>query len=85
MIIKDRQTILILCFLLLLVGFFLNLGLKDAEKCLGNPFIYGANEIVNEKTGYLYCSCSFASPDYANFYFDDDSIGVISSINLIID
>lgn len=85
MIIKERHIILILCFLLLLVGFFLNLGLKEAEKCLGNPFIYGANEIVNEKTGDIYCSCSFASPDYAKFYFDDDSIGVINSIDVMID
>ena len=77
--ITERKIILILCFILLLVGFFLFLGINDAKECVGNPFVYGANEIVNEKTGSIYCACSFASPDYARFYFDNDSIGVIDT------
>ena len=71
---KERVIIYILCFLLLLIGLYLFLGLKDAKQCLGNPFLYGANKITNEDTGKIYCSCSFESFDYAPFYFNEDSI-----------
>ncbi len=73
----ERKVIFFLCFLLLLVGFFIFLGLKDAQECLGNPFTYGAREIVNEKTGNIYCTCSFGSPNYARFYFNEEIVGVI--------
>ena len=66
-----------MCFLFLLVGFSLVFGFKDYKQCSGNPFIYGANEIINENTGNLYCSCSFGSPEYAPFYFDNDSVEII--------
>ncbi len=59
------------------MGFFLFMGMKDAQACVGNPFIYGANKITNEDTGDIYCSCSFWSQRYSRFYFDEDSIGVI--------
>ena len=74
---KERKIIFILCFLLLLVGFFLFLGLKDAQECMGNPFTYGAREIVNEKTGSIHCTCTFGSPNYAKFYFNEEVIEVI--------
>lgn len=76
---KERIIIYILCFLLLLMGLFLFLGLKDAKQCLGNPFIYGANKMINKDTGSIYSSCSFESFDYAPFYFDNKEIKVLGS------
>ena len=73
---KEKIIMYMICFLFLLMGFFLFLGLKDAKQCLGNPFIYGANKITNEDTGDLYCSCSFGSFEYAPFSFDKDSIDI---------
>ncbi len=73
---KERLIIYFLCFALLLVGLFLVLGFKDGQRCIGNPFIYGANKITNRDTGNLYCSCSFGNPNYTPFYFDNNSIGV---------
>ena len=73
----ERKIILILCFLLLLTGFFLALGFKDGKDCMGNPFIYGANKITNEDTGNLYCTCSFANFGYMNFYFNNEEVEVL--------
>ncbi len=73
---KERLVIYILCFALLLAGLFLVLGFRDGQRCVGNPFIYGANKIANRDTGSVFCSCSFNHPEYAPFYFDNDSIGL---------
>ncbi len=74
---KERLIVWILCFLFLFVGLFFILGSRDARECVGNPFIYGASKITNEDTGTLLCTCSFGSPDYANFYFDEDSLEIM--------
>ena len=74
---KERMIIWIMCLLFLLMGFFLFLGFKEAQECVGNPFIYGANKITNEDSGNLYCSCSFGSPRYSPFYFDNEYLEVI--------
>jgi len=73
---KDRLVIWILCFLFIIMGFFMLLGLKDAEQCLANPFVYGAESITSDKTGNVHCSCNFESPNYAPFYFDNDSLEI---------
>ncbi len=73
----ERLVIYILCFALLLAGLFLVLGIKDGQKCIGNPFIYGVNKMTSIETGDISCICNFGSPRYAPFYFDNDSIGPI--------
>ncbi len=73
---RERLIIWVMCFLFVIIGFCLLLGMKDAKQCLGNPFIYGASNIVNDRTGDVYCSCSFTSPNYAGFYFDKDSLEI---------
>ncbi len=73
---KERLVIYILCFALLLAGLFLVLGFRDGQRCVGNPFIYGANKITNRDTGNIDCLCSFGSPKYSPFYFDNNSIGI---------
>jgi len=74
---KEKAIIIILCFLLLFIGLFLTLGFKDGKDCMSNPFIYGANKITNNDTGNLYCTCSFASFEYFNFYFDNEEVEVL--------
>ncbi len=64
------------------MGFFLALGFKDANQCLGNPFIYGANELESEVTGKLYCTCYFGSPEYAPFYFNNEEVAVLTDFNI---
>ena len=71
---------LILFFLMAILMF---LGLKDAEKCLGNPFKYGANKITSQDTGDINCVCSFESAEYAPFYFNKEEIGVLGDVSLI--
>ncbi len=73
---RDRLIIWIMCFLFLLMGFFLVSGMDDAKECLGNPFIYGARNIINEETGNLHCSCTFESHNYAPFYFNNESLEI---------
>lgn len=79
---KERLIIYILCFLLLTVGFLITLGFKDAKQCMGNPFTYGADKIESKATGNLHCTCSFASPDYAPFYFNNEEVRTISDLPL---
>ena len=73
---RERLIIWVMCFLFIIMGFCLLLGMKDAQQCLGNPFIYGANNIVNDDTGDISCSCSFTSPNYAGFNFNKDSLEI---------
>ncbi len=80
----ERVVIYILCFLFLIIGLSLALGLKDSKECLGNPLIYGANKISTPETGDLFCTCSFSSPDYAPFYFNEEKVSTLTSpINLV--
>ena len=53
------------------------LGMKDAQQCLSNPFVFGANKITNYDTGGIRCTCSFQSPFYARFSFDTESVEAI--------
>ena len=71
-----------MCFLFLLMGFFLALGFKDSNQCLGNPFIYGVNKLESEVTGELYCTCYFESPNYAPFYFNNEEVAVLTDFSL---
>lgn len=80
--ISPRIIIYVLCFLLLAAGFLVTLGFKEAKQCMGNPFTYGADKLESEKTGDLHCTCSFSSPDYAPFYFDNEEVKTISSLPL---
>ncbi len=75
---KERIIISVMCLLFLIMGFSLLLGFRDAQECMGNPFVYGANKIVtdNKDTGGLYCSCSFGSYKYAGFDFNEDSLDI---------
>lgn len=79
---KERLIIFILCFLFLVMGFCITLGFKDAKQCLGNPFVYGANEIENKETGDLYCTCYFENLKYAPFYFNNEEINVLSDLSI---
>ncbi len=76
---KERIVIFILCFLLLLIGFLLTLGFKDSKECIGNPFIYGISKLETLDTGNIYCTCSFSSPGYAPFYFNNKEVNVLTS------
>lgn len=76
---KERVVIYILCFILLVIGIFLFLGFKDAHQCLGNPFLYGADKISNEKTGDIHCVCSFASAEFAPFHFNNESLEIMDA------
>lgn len=75
--------IMILIFLFVIA--FLFLGLNQAKQCMGNPFTYGAKNIVNDDTGSLYCVCNFESPDYAPFYFNNATIDTLDAYDTFTD
>lgn len=75
--IKDRTIIWIMCFLFLIMGFIIFFSSKEANECMGNPLTYGADKITDEVNGGVSCICSFGSPNYANFYFDEEVVETI--------
>ena len=77
---RERIIIYILCFILLLAGFLITMGFKDAKQCLGNPFIYGINQLENKDTGNLYCTCNFQNQEYAPFSFNNKEVAVITNL-----
>lgn len=58
---------------LFLISFF---GIKDANECLSNPLIYGAQKATNIETGGMFCRCTFSNPAYAPLYFDDANMSI---------
>ncbi len=63
----------IIILALFLISFF---GIKDANECLSNPLIYGAQKATNVETGQMFCSCTFSNPAYATLYFDDTKMSI---------
>jgi len=58
---------------LLAIAYF---GISDANACLGNPLVYGANKATTDVTGEMFCSCTFSNPSYAPLYFNHENISV---------
>ena len=54
----NNWIILILIVIILLLSAFSMIGLKKADKCVSNPFVYGANELSRTNNAELRCSCS---------------------------
>lgn len=55
--------------------FFFSYGVKG-DKCISDPFTFGANKVDNEfkDTGGIFCRCSFSSPRYGGFYFTKEGL-----------
>jgi len=64
--------IMIVCFILTII--FLLLSFKDGQECMSNPFVYGAKEVITEHSQGLSCTCYFANPTYAPFYFNNEEL-----------
>lgn len=58
---------------LFIIAFF---GIKDANACLSNPFVYGAQQGETEKSGHMFCSCSFQNPLFDPLYFNHENISL---------
>ncbi len=56
------------------------LAMQDGDECLSNPLVYGAKKAITVDSGPLMCSCSFQSPLYAPFYFDDKNISITRAL-----
>lgn len=65
--------IVILIVALFLISYF---GIKDANSCLSNPFVYGANKGSTSDSGDMFCTCIFDNNRYAPLYFDKENITV---------
>ncbi len=65
---------------IILVSTIFVLAMKDGNSCISNPMIYGAKKAITDDSGPIMCSCSFLSPTYAPFYFDDKEIGIKSPL-----
>lgn len=63
---------------IILISAIFFLAMRDGDSCISNPMIYGAKKAINKDTGSIRCSCSFSSPSYAPFYFDDEKMGIDS-------
>lgn len=64
-------AIVILIVALFAISYF---GIKDANSCLSNPLVYGAEKATSLDTGDLFCSCSFTNPRYTPLYFTADGM-----------
>lgn len=69
---------LIVAILLISVIFFF--AMKDGNKCIGNPLVYGAQKASTSDSGDITCSCSFSNPSYAPFYFDKNNMSVMNNL-----
>ncbi len=61
--------------IILISGIFF-FAMQDANKCLGNPLVYGAKKAVSDESGPVICSCTFQSTSYVPFYFDENGMSV---------
>lgn len=71
---KDATWVFVLIILvvLLMVGTFSMLGLKEADKCVGNPLVYGAESV--KKQGELVCSCFMIDKPTIQFFFNSSGL-----------
>lgn len=65
--------LILMTFIVLLLTY---LSFNDGQKCVSNPFVYGADKLSSEETGNLFCSCSFSNPNYAPFYFNKENVSL---------
>lgn len=67
-----KQIYLILAFIIICIFAFIFLLVKIIKvnsECMANPFVYGANKIVDSKGEIIYSLCSCPIGDN-EFYFD---------------
>lgn len=65
----------LIIFLLFAISYF---GINDANACLSNPLVYGADKATSDETGELFCSCTFSNPSYSPLYFNHENMSTKS-------
>ncbi len=76
----SRLIPLAIAIIMLILTIFVLLNAREGNKCLANPFVYGAKRAETTDSGKLICHCSFENQEYASFFFDSRNI---SKINVI--
>ena len=73
---KTKLLIMVSVVGIIIVAFiFVMIGLiKEADKCVGNPFIYANKLIVDIKGDHIYTICSCDVGSEGKFYFDDEKL-----------
>lgn len=71
-----KWLVVSIIFLLILAIAFILLSTKDGQRCMSNPFIYGADQVSSKESGEIYCSCNFLNPRYAPFYFNNHNLSI---------
>lgn len=69
---KSFNIILIVTIIIIFAfGFAMLFLIKESDKCISNPLVYGINKIKahNQETAYTFCSCTVQ--DIGQFTFDN--------------
>jgi len=69
------RTIVGVCLIICLVvlGILIFKMIKENSKCVGNPFIYGAQKTAEQGLEVM-CSCIPLDPKYVGFHFDKNGL-----------
>lgn len=73
---KDIMIYTLLGAILALVLIF-SFAFKDGDQCLSNPLVYGAEKGSQSSGGDLFCTCTFANPDYYPIHFNKENMTVL--------
>lgn len=78
---KDRNIVILLAAITLaslIFGFMMVNVLKESNECVSNPLIYGA-KIASNDGSPINCTCKVLLPNFADFWFDNETMEVIES------
>ncbi len=74
----NEKTNKLLTYVIILAVFFTIIILmasgREGNKCMSNPFVYGAEKLSETDTGKVICSCSFPNSNYEPFSFNEKGI-----------
>lgn len=74
----NEKTNKLLTYAIILMVFFaiiiLIISGREGNKCMNNPFVYGAEKVSKTDAEGVTCSCSFANQNYEPFSFNEEGI-----------
>lgn len=74
----NKKTNKLLTYAIILMVFFAIIILivsgREGNKCMNNPFIFGAEKVSETDAEGITCACSFTNQKYERFYFNEEGI-----------
>ncbi len=47
---------------------------REGNKCMNNPFVYGAEKVTETDAEGISCVCSFINKEYETIYFNEEGM-----------